>query len=99
MGKHYIGIKENAAQARRREGPGSILRSALQAWTQGAWIFIALFAATMGYVAFRGGYDAQAVAESFGAAYQTLPADGQPESIPALALGLREVDLKGGPNE
>jgi len=99
MGKRYMSMKEIAAQARRREGLGPILRRALQAWTEGVWIFIVLFVAAMGYIALRGGHDAQAVAESFGAAYETLPSGAQPESIPALALGMRDADLTGGPYE
>ncbi len=99
MGKRYRSIREIASQTRRRAGLGPTLRSALWTWTHGAGVFIVLFAATTGYITLRGGQDVQSVLDRFGATWETLPADAQPGSIPALALGMRDADLKGIANE
>ena len=99
MGKRYMSMRAIASHARRREGLGPTFRSAFRAWTQGVGMFLVLFAATSVYITLRGGRDVESMVESFAAAWRTLPTDAQPQSIPAMALGLREADVKEVANE
>ena len=53
MSKEYMSMKEIVATAGRREGIRAPLKAAMQAWV-GFGVFVLLFLASLGYVAFGG---------------------------------------------
>lgn len=99
MGKRYLSLKDIASTTRRREGLGTSLRAALEAWSTGVGIFIVLFATSVGYIAFRGEHDVRSVLNFVGGMYQASPVDEPQMSIAATALGLSEGYLGASKDE
>jgi hypothetical protein len=53
MSKQYMSMKEIVSTPRRREGVRASLKAAMEAWA-GFGVFVLLFLASLGYVAFGG---------------------------------------------
>lgn len=61
MGKPVLSLKEIPPTTHRHEGLGPSLRAAIGAWSAGIGIVLVLFAASIGYIVFRGEHDVRSV--------------------------------------